>query len=46
MALVVDDDDFGAAAGDEYALTTANGHHYSYHVKRNGTDKLGTNCDY
>lgn len=36
MALVVDDDTFGAAAGDEFALTTANGHHYSYHVKRNG----------
>tara|TARA_E500000305_G_scaffold66760_1_gene53108 strand:- start:1446 stop:3068 length:1623 start_codon:yes stop_codon:yes gene_type:complete len=39
MALVVDDDGFAAAAGDEFALTTANGHHYAYHVKRNGTDQ-------
>lgn len=39
MALVVDDDDFNAQAGDEFALTTANGHHYSYHVKRNGADQ-------
>ncbi len=38
MALVVDDDNFAVAAGDEFALTTANGHHYSYHVKRNGSD--------
>lgn len=38
LALVVDDDNFGAVAGDEFALTTANGHHYSYHVKRDGTD--------
>lgn len=38
MALVVDDDNFGLLAGDTIALTTANGHHYSYHVKRDGTD--------
>lgn len=36
MALVVDDDDFGLTAGDEIAITTANGHHIAYHVLKEG----------
>ena len=38
MALVVDDDDFGLDSEDTIAITTANGHHYAYHVKREGSE--------
>ena len=38
MALVVNDDNFAAQIGDEIAISTANGHHYAYHVKRQATN--------
>lgn len=36
MDLVVDDDNYGLEAGDEIAISTANGHHVAYHIKKNG----------